>query len=103
MIFNKAEFAEFYDNRLIISWKISQPADLPPLKKMVFTITGKPDLIFEPNQSSVIELPELENNNIILNWVISKPDEKTELALTLSCPVIEESQKFVFNPRNDKS
>ena len=100
MIFNKAEINEFYDNRLIISWEITQPFDLPPLRKIVFTIIGKPELTFEPDQSSVIELPELENNKIILNWIISKLKERTEVTLTLSCPVIEESQKIVFNPRS---
>ena len=98
MIFDKPEINSFFDNRLIVSWTIVQPKELPPLKKMLFKITGEPKLVFEPNQTSVIELPELENNTVILNWVIMKPNEKTELTFSVSCPAIEEKQRIAFNP-----
>lgn len=98
MIFRKPEIKSFYDDRLIISWEITQPKDIPPLKGIVFTISGEPELKFEPNQNSIIELPELKDNKIIVNWVTSKMKEKTEVTLTLSCSAIEETQKIVFDP-----
>ena len=98
MLFNIPEVRAFFDNRLIISWVIIQPEKLPSLEKILFKISADPELIFEPNQSSIIEIPSLENNKIIVNWVVAKPNEETEISLTLSCPIIEETQKIVFNP-----
>ncbi len=98
MIFDIPEVDDFFDNRLVISWTIFQPKELPSLKKILFTISGKPELVFKPKQSSIIEIPALKDNTTIINWVVAKPKEKTEIFLSLSCPTIEETQKIVFNP-----
>jgi hypothetical protein len=96
--FQEPEVRDFFDNRIVISWKIFQPKDLPPLKDIQFMINSEPELIFEPNQSSVIEIPALEDNKVIINWVIAKPQEKTKIRLSLTCSLIEETQKIVFIP-----
>ncbi len=98
MIFDVPEVSDFFDNRLVISWIILQPKEFPTLKKIQFTVSGEPELVFKPSQSAIIEIPALEDNKIIVNWVIVKPKEKTEILLSLSCPTIEEMQKIVFNP-----
>ena len=98
MIFDRPEVHDFFDNRLVISWTIFQPKELPSLKKILFTISGEPELVFEPNQSSILEIPFLKDNTTIINWVVAKPREKTVISLSLSCPTIEETQKIVFNP-----
>ena len=98
MFFAKPEIKDFFDNRLVISWIIFQPKELPPLKKIIFTVSGEPELVFEPKQNSIIEIPTLEDNTIIINWVVTKPKEKTEIFLSLFCPTFEETQRIVFNP-----
>ncbi len=98
MFFTKPEVNDFFDNRIVISWGIFQPEELPPLKNIQFMISGEPELVFEPNQSSIIEIPALEDNKLILNWVMAKPQEKTEIQLSLTCSIIEETQKIVFIP-----
>jgi hypothetical protein len=98
MFFNEPEVNDFYDDRIVISWNIFQPKELPPLKEIKFTILSIPEVIFEPKQSSTIEIPELDNNKIIVNWIIARPLEKTEICLSLACPILEETQKIVFIP-----
>ena len=98
MFFQEPEVNDFFDNRIVISWDIFQPKDLPPLKNIQFMVLGEPELVFEPNQNSIIEIPALENNKVIINWVIAKPQEKTEIRLSLTCSIIEETQKIVFIP-----
>ncbi|MHA1207020.1 MAG: hypothetical protein ACTSQ9_07625 [Candidatus Hodarchaeales archaeon] len=98
MIFDVPEVNDFFDNRLVISWTILQPKEFPSLKRIQFSISGEPELVFEPNQSAIIEIPALEDNTIIINWVVVKPKEKTDIFISLSCPTIEETQKIVFNP-----
>ena len=98
MFFQEPEINDFFDNRIVISWDIFQPKDLPPLKNIQFMISSEPELVFEPNQSSIVEIPALENNKVIINWVIAKPQEKTEIRLSLTCSIIEETQKIVFIP-----
>lgn len=98
LIFDVPEVNNFFDNRLVISWTILQPKEFPSLKRIQFSISGEPELVFEPNQSAIIEIPALEDNTIIINWVVVKPKEKTKIFISLSCPTIEETQKIVFNP-----
>lgn len=98
MIFSPPQVSDFYDDRLIISWKISQPENYPPLRNLLFTIVGKPNLIFEPQQKSTVEIPSLDGNEIILNWVFLKPLEDTEISLTISTTALEETQKIRVSP-----
>ena len=98
LIFDIPKVHIFFDNRLVISWNIVQPKELPSLKKIHFEISGNPELIFNPKQSSIIDIPALEDNKIILNWIITKPKVKTEIFLSLSSTSIEERQTIVFNP-----
>ncbi len=98
MFFKEPEVKDFFDNRIVISWDIFQPKDLLPLKNIQFMISSEPELVFEPNQSSINEIPALENNKVIINWVIAKPQEKTEIRLSLTCSILKETQKIVFIP-----
>ena len=86
MIFPSPEFNDFYDNRILISWEISQPRNYPDLKKIKFQITGDPELEFEPNQDPIIELPAIEDNKIILNWIIRKPTKPIEVKISIFSP-----------------
>ena len=98
MIFPSPEISDFYDNRMLISWKISQPENYPPLESIHFTIVGKPELVFEPLQRPAIEITALNGNEIIVNWVISKPKTSTEITLKLESTTIKETQTIVVNP-----
>ena len=92
--FKSPEVEEFYDDRLIVSWLITQPNTLPPLKNISITISGDPKLVFNPNQSNMIEIPELKDNEIIINWVINKTKVKSSVTLSLRCQEIEETQRI---------
>jgi hypothetical protein len=98
MIFPSPEISDFFDNRMLISWKISQPKNYPPLENINFTIAGEPNLIFEPPQKPMIEIEALNGNEIIINWVIIKPKAFTEITLKLESPTIKETQTIVVNP-----
>ncbi len=98
MVFPPPQVSDFFDNRLLVSWKISQPENHPPLQDIHFTIVGKPELVFEPNQRSTIEIPALDGNEVILNWVFIKPTVITEISLTIIASTIEETQKILVTP-----
>lgn len=80
----------FYDNRILISWSIIQPPELPPLKNLTFRINSNSTLSFIPPQSDSISLPELDNNHIIINWVIERPMQPIEVCMSLECDVTTE-------------
>jgi hypothetical protein len=98
MLFPSPEASKFYDNRVLISWEISQPKNCEPLQDMRFEITGTPKLIFEPDQNPIIELSTLEGNTVILNWVIKPPKVTTEICLTMSSSTLRETQKISLTP-----
>lgn len=98
MIFPSPEFSGFYDNRILISWEISQPKNIPNLTKLQFKITGDSELEFEPHQDPVIELPSIEDNKIILNWIIKKPSKPIEVQLSILTPDIQETHRLSINP-----
>ncbi len=98
MLFPSPEVSKFYDNRILISWEISQPKNCDPLREIKFEISGIPKLIFEPEQNPIIELPTLEGNTVILNWVIKSPKVTTELCLTMRSSTLRETQKITLTP-----
>jgi len=98
MLFPSPEISKFYDDRLLISWEISQPKNCGILRQLRFEISGTPDLIFEPDQSPIIELPLLESNTVILNWVIKQPEESTKISLSMESSTIKETQKITLTP-----
>ena len=98
MLFHPPEASKFYDNRILISWEISQPKNCEPLREMKFEISGVPNLLFEPEQNPIIELPTLEGNTVILNWVIKSPEVTTEICLTMSSSTLRETQKITLTP-----
>ncbi len=97
MIFPSPEFSKFFDNRILVSWEISQPKNHQPLKKIQFKISGEPDLEFEPDQAPIIELPLIEDNEIIINWIIKKPIETTEVILSIVTSEIKETHRLTLN------
>ncbi|MHA2327909.1 MAG: hypothetical protein ACXACR_05260 [Candidatus Hodarchaeales archaeon] len=96
--FTPPEVEDFFDNRLIISWKISQPLGIPELKNLTCRISGIPSLIFDPLQSSTLEIPELNNNLIIINWIIRNPSTKTKITITVQNEHFFEEQNLVIKP-----
>ena len=98
MIFPLPEISDFFDGRLLISWKISQPTNYPSLESISFKIAGNPELVFEPPQRPKIEITSLNGNEIIINWVILKPTASTEITLKLESSTIKETQTIMVNP-----
>ncbi len=98
MLFPPPEASKFYDNRILISWEISQPKNCESLRELKFTISGNPELVFEPDQNPVIELPTLEGNTVILNWVIKQPEILTKVHLSMTSSTLKESQKITVTP-----
>ena len=98
MLFPSPEISKFHNNRVLISWEISQPKNCDPLRELRFEISGIPKLIFDPDQSPIIELPTLEGNTVILNWVIKPPEENTEICLTICSSTLRETQKISLSP-----
>ncbi|MHA1977523.1 MAG: hypothetical protein ACW98F_15665 [Candidatus Hodarchaeales archaeon] len=98
MLFHPPEASKFYDNRVLISWTISQPKNCVPLRELQITISGEPKLIFEPDQTPTIELPSLEGNTVILNWVIKQPEASTEIHLSMESSTIKETQSITLTP-----
>lgn len=96
--FPPPEANDFFDNRLIISWNLFQPPDLPPLKNLLISISGDPELYFEPFQDPQLEIPELNNNDFIISWVIRKPLVKTKIIFWLQSNAISEEQDLIINP-----
>lgn len=98
LLFPSPEVNDFYDNRLIISWNLSQPPNLPPLENLLIMISGEPELNFDPFQDPQLEIPELDDNNFIISWIIRKPSVKTEVVFSLQSNAISEEQILVINP-----
>jgi hypothetical protein len=88
---------DFYDNRLIVSWEINQPSQLPPLEKLVFQISGIPKLEFDPPQIPQLEIPKLNGNNFIINWVIKKPLVRTKITLSVQNTSLSEEHFLVID------
>ncbi len=99
--FPTPEVKDFYDNRLIISWKINQPSNLPELSKIIIQISGNPPLKFEPLQDSKIEIPKLNGNELIINWVFRKPSMNTEILLEIKNSDIYEKHLLFISPDNN--
>ena len=95
--FSSPTASDFYDDRILISWKITQPSNLPPLKNLVFKIKSEPKVTFIPLQSDLISLPELDNNKIIINWVIQKPTQPTKVDLSVECDSTTENHQIIIN------
>ncbi|MHA1993334.1 MAG: hypothetical protein ACW97Z_02215 [Candidatus Hodarchaeales archaeon] len=98
MLFPPPETSKFYDNRVLISWEISQPKNCGVLRQLKFEISGTPNLVFEPEQNPIIELPTLEGNIVILNWVIKQPEVTTKISLSMESSTIKETQKITLTP-----
>ncbi len=95
--FSSPTASEFYDNRILISWRITQPPNLPPLKNLIFKIEAEPEIRFIPLQSNSISLPELENNKLLINWVIEKPTQPIKVKLSLQCDSVTERHQLMLN------
>ena len=98
MLFPPPESSKFYDDRVLISWEISQPKNCVILRELKFTISGKPKLVFEPDQSSIIELASLDGSTVILNCVIKQPEASTEIQLVMESTTIKETQIITLTP-----
>ncbi len=98
LLFPSPEVSDFFDDRLIISWNLFQPPNLPPLENLLVTISSESELNFEPFQDPQLEIPELNDNNFIINWVIRKPSVKTEVIVSLQSNAISEEQILIINP-----
>jgi hypothetical protein len=92
------EVNDFFDERFIISWSLTQPLNLPPLKNLIIQISGDPQLVFDPLQDPKLEITELDENHFILNWVIQKPKIKTEVTLSIQNDIISEEYTLILNP-----
>jgi len=92
------EVDHFFDERLIISWNLTQPLNLPPLKNLLIQISGKPQLTFDPLQDHKLKIAELADNDLIINWVIQRPKIKTEVTLTIQNDIISEEYNLILNP-----
>ncbi|UCG93641.1 MAG: hypothetical protein JSW13_04050 [Candidatus Aerophobus sp.] len=97
-VFSSPQVNDFFDKRLIISWNLTQPLQLPPLKNLLIQISGNPQLIFDPLQDPILRIAELDNNDFIINWVIRKPIIKTEVTLSIQNDIISEEYHLVLNP-----
>lgn len=97
-VFPSPEVNDFFDKRLIISWNLTQPLHLPPLKNLLIQISGNPQLIFDPLQDQKLKIAELNNNDFIINWVIRKPITKTEVTLSIQSDIISEEYSLILNP-----
>ena len=98
LLFPSPEVNEFFDNRLIISWNLFQPPNLPPLENLIIRISGEPELNFDPLQDPQAEIPEINDNNFIINWIIRKPSVRTEVIFSIQNDTISEEQILIINP-----
>ncbi|MFX0185973.1 MAG: hypothetical protein ACFE95_23045 [Candidatus Hodarchaeota archaeon] len=101
--FQPPKVKDFYDNRLIVSWEINQPSQLPHLEKLIFRISGIPKLEFDPPQIPQIEIPNLNGNNFMINWVIKKPLVKTKIKLSVQNPLLSEEYFLFFDPKKQNT
>lgn len=85
---------------MIISWKISQPPKIPPLKNLIFKILAQPSIKFIPPQEPIIKLPKLDENEFIINWIIQKPLETTEIVLSVQNKNVSEKHSLIIHPKS---
>ena len=97
-LFQPPTIYPFFDNRILISWELEQPFNIPPLINITIMLQGNPPLTFDPPQSNVIKISEMNKNQIIINWVVKKPKIKTIIKLILSCETINEEQELIYSP-----
>lgn len=96
--FQPPTFANFFDGRILISWEITQPLQFPPLEKLIFRISGNPQIEFDPPQLPQIDIPMLDGNKMIINWVIRKPKVRTEILLSIETSELNEEHTLLINP-----
>jgi len=89
---------QFFDDRLLISWVLTQPSNNPPLFDVKIKLQANPPIVFVPPQSDVIEISEINKSKIIINWVIKKPQMKTIIKLFLSCNLLDDERELVYSP-----
>lgn len=97
-LFAPPEVNEFFDDRLIISWLITQPQQSPDLTELVIQISTDPPVIFEPLQDQKLTISHLSDNEFIVNWVIKKPIIQTEIILKIQNQEISEDHHININP-----
>lgn len=100
-LFAPPEVKEFFDDRLIISWLITQPHQYPELTtELVIHISTDPSVIFEPLQDRKVTISHLSDNDFIVNWVIKKPIIQTEILLRILNQEISEEHSIHINPND---
>ncbi len=98
-LFAPPKVKEFFDDRLIISWLITQPHQYPELTtELVIQISTDPSVIFEPLQDQKVTILNLSDNDFIVNWVIKKPIIQTEILLKILNQEISEEHSIRINP-----
>jgi len=100
-LFPVPDVKKFFDDRLIISWKINQPQEHFDLENLIIQISGNPPLNFDPLQDSKIVIPKLDGSNLIVNWVFRKPTMNTEILLELKSFQIYEKYLLNISPDTD--
>ena len=98
LLFPSPTVGDFFDNRLIVSWNLFQPKNLPPLRDLLITISAYPELTFDPLQDPQLEISELNDSNFIVSWVIRKPPVRTEVLFSLQSNAISEEQTLIIKP-----
>ena len=97
-VFPSPQVNDFFDKRVIISWNLTQPRQLPPLKNLLIQISGNPQLVFDPLQDPKLKIAELNDSEFIINWVIRRPITKTEVTLSIQNDIISEEYSLILNP-----
>ncbi|MHA2244026.1 MAG: hypothetical protein ACXADY_03580 [Candidatus Hodarchaeales archaeon] len=99
-LFPSPEVNDFFDKRLIVSWNITQPSQLPSLKNILIQVSGSPPIIFDPLQDPNLEIYEITDNEFIVNWVIRRPLVRTEVTFSIQSEIISEEHTLIINPEN---
>ncbi|MHA1974718.1 MAG: hypothetical protein ACTSW1_17105 [Candidatus Hodarchaeales archaeon] len=97
-LFEPPTIENFFNGRLIISWKILTPPKKFHLKNILIRISGEPSLEFNPPQDSQIRLPLIDSSEVYVNWVINKPERYTLIKLNFSSDELSEEHIVQFNP-----
>ncbi|MHA1215369.1 MAG: hypothetical protein ACTSPG_08725 [Candidatus Hodarchaeales archaeon] len=97
-LFEPPIIENFFNGRLIISWKISTPSENSNLRNILIKVSGEPPLEFNPPQQSQITLPLLDDSDVFVNWIINKPDRDTLIKLTFSSDDLLEEHEIKFSP-----
>jgi hypothetical protein len=97
--FSPPTLERFFDNRLIIAWKISQPVGISPLNNLVFRVNWLGQLVFIPNQEPEVVIPKLaDGNEILISWVVQIPEVKTEVDLSVHHETFTEKYHLIIDP-----